>query len=248
MEGDPCHGRARAFRAGGGSRRGADRSGVSAVRDQPGQGLQVAAAVAGGGRRRARRPVAGAAAPPAGRGGGAARGLPCAQAPASDLGAGEGEGGARAAEPRSAVAGGEHDRRALRPRGADGQAQDPAAHAARRAAVRRRRGQRRLGDRLQGLVPHRRRHPHRPLDAQRREQPVSAALPGGDASRRRACLADPRRRLPRAWPAAEAALRQRTALRDDGRGRALPPLGQRDQGRRHPRAHHPGQAAGERPA
>ena len=125
----------------------------------------------------------------------------------------------------------------------------PAADAARRAAVRRRRGRTTSGRSTSraGSAP-----ATAPacdtLTLSRREQPVSAALPGGDASRRRACLADPRRRLPRAWPAAEAALRQRTALRDDGRGRALAALGQRDQGRRHPRAHHPGQAAGERPA
>ena len=172
---------------------------------------------------------------------------------ASDLGAGEGEGGARAAKPRAAVAGGEHDRRALRPRGADGDAPAPAACAARGAALRRRRGQRRLGHRLQGLVPHRRRHPRRPADARRRLQPLPPALPSGGALRHHACLADPRRRLPRIRPAAAPALRRRTegASRPPSRRprrRALPARGQGDQGRGHARAHRPRQAAGERPA
>ena len=167
----------------------------------------MAATVAGRGCCRSGRPVAGAEEPSAGRGGGAARGLPRAAAPASDLGAGEGEGGARAAKPRAAVAGGEHDRRALRPRGADGDAPAPAACAARGAALPRRRGQRRLGHRLQGLVPHRRRHPRRPADARRRLQPLPLALPSGGALRHHPCLADPRRRLPRIRPAAAPALR-----------------------------------------
>ena len=178
-----------------------------------------------------------------------ARGLPCAAARASDLGAGEGagvrsSGGAPAGRwPAASTIGALFDRegltvkRRLRRRAPPGGPLFAADG-----------GQRRLDHRLQGLVPHRRRHPRRPADARRRLQPLSAALPGGGAPRHRACLADPRRRLPRVRPAAAAALRQRPALRDDRRGRALAALGQGDQGRRHPRAHHPRQAAGERPA
>ena len=78
-------------------------------------------------------------------------------------------------------------------------------------------GQRRLDHRLQGLVPHRRRHPRRPADAQRRLQPLPPALPGGGAPRHRACLADPRRRLPRVRPAAARSLASPTT------GRLSPP-------------------------
>ena len=66
--------------------------------------------------------------------------------------------------------------------------------------------------------------------------------------RHRARLAAPRRRLPRIRPAAQAALRQRPAVRDDRRRRALPARGQGDQGRGHARAHPPRQAEEERPA
>ncbi len=114
-----------------------------------------------------------------------ARGGAGGAAGASDLGAGEGARRARAAErrrlagrpwPAASTIGGLFDREGLTV-----QAQAAAAGAARRAALRRRCGQRRLDHGLQGLVPHRRRHPCRPADAQRRLQPLPAALPGGGA-------------------------------------------------------------------
>ena len=92
--------------------------------------VQVARAVARRGRRRAGRSVSGAAQSSAGGGGGARRGLSRGAPRASDLGSVEGAGVAGPAKAVAALAGGEHDRRALRPRGADGQAPAQAAGAA----------------------------------------------------------------------------------------------------------------------
>ena len=155
-----------------------------------------------------------------------------AAAPASDLGTGEGQGGAGAAHPgwlwpaastigelfaREGLTARRKRRRRTPPGGplfAADAPNDVWTHG------------------LQGLVPHRRRRALRHADARRRLQPLPAALPGGGAPRRRACLADPRRRLPRVWAAARLRSRQRPALRDDGRRRAVPALGHGDQGRR----------------
>ena len=107
--------------------------------------------------------------------------------------------------------------------------------------------QRRLDHRLQGLVPDRRRRPRRPADARRRLQPLSAALPGGGAPRHRRTSGRSSTPPSASTACRSAALRQRPALRDRGRGRALAARGAGDQGRGHARADHPRQAAGERP-
>ena len=85
------------------------------------------------------------------------RALPRGPASESELGSGEGPCLAGAARAEGGLAGGEHHRHPVRPRGPDGQAAAPAWRAAGERAVRRLRGgQRRVVHRLQGLVPDRR--------------------------------------------------------------------------------------------
>ena len=111
------------------------------------------------------------------------------------------------------LAGREHDRGAVRPRGPDGEAQACAGvvrpssvpFAALRSA------QRRLVHRLQRLVPHRRRHPLRAADAERCRQPLSVALPGHGTHRHGTCLAGVGCSVPRVRPAQGVALRQRSS-------------------------------------
>ncbi len=84
--------------------------------------------------------------------------------------------------PQTAWPAGEHDRGAVRSRGADGEAPSaPPRPAVERAVCALRGGQRCLVHRFQRLVPDRRRHALRAADAERRPQPVSAALPGAGA-------------------------------------------------------------------
>ena len=210
VEGDPCRGREDAFRAGGGGRRGGVRGGVPAVRDQPADtatsGWRAGVPKAWPGsstgrgrrstiRRRWRRSSLEACldvrrAHPTW---GPVKVRACARARSAPAGA---------PWPAASTIGALFDREGLTVK-----RKLPAAGAARRAALRRRGGQRRLDHRLQGLVPHRRRHPGRPADARRRLQPLPPALPGGGAARHRARLADPRRRLPRVRPAAAGCAR-----------------------------------------
>ena len=177
------------------------------------------------------------------------RALSCGAAGASDLGAGEGAGVSGASPARSAAAGGEHDRRAVRSRGADGEAA-AAGGCRRRSAVRRLHGgQRGLVHRLQGLVPDRRRPALRAADAVRRAQPLSC------------CAARPWPKTDTAhvWPVLDAALREfglPERLRSDngppfaacGAGGLSQLAVQGDQGGHRAGAHRARQAAAERPA
>ena len=174
--------------------------------------------------------------------------VPVGSAGASELGSGEGAGLAAASRSGRWLAGGEHDRGLVRSRGFDGEAPvAPARAAAHGAVCRVRCGQRRVVHRFQGLVPDRRRGAVRALDPVGCAQPLPSALPGGGARRYRPCLADPGRRLARAWPARGAALGQRAAVRLDRRRRPVAVFGSGDQGRRAARAHRAGKAAAERP-
>ena len=173
----------------------------------------MAWALSGSGGRGLARSLAGAAASSAGDCGRDRRALPCGTPGASDLGTFEGARLSRAAGAGDRLAGGEHDRPLVRSRRPDGKAQAASPQSAlERAFCPMRRGQRRVVHRLQGLVYDRRRRPLRAADAHRRAQPLSVALSGAGAERRRACLAGARCRIPRVRPAAQASLRQRPAV------------------------------------
>src|SRR5690606_13305159 len=204
---------------------------VPSVRDQPQDGLCGARAVAVGRSRGAGgtqpRPAplsACARRGPAGGGSGGAAAAP-------DLGSEEGEGVAGTAAARDAVAGRVLDRGALRARGADGAAPAATARTAAHGAVRGLyRAPRRVEHGFQGLVPDGRRAALRPADGAGPGEPLSRSRGGGRAHGRGPRVAGAGGGVSRARAAAGDPLRQRRAVRIDGRGRAIGAVGAADQG------------------